>query len=108
MTLMMAMAAAIAYTIGGIFMKLSSGLSVFTPSFLVYLCFGIGASLQTLLTAQSQLGVSYILVLGLESVLAALFGAIFFKEVYSVPAMVGIGFVVAGVTILRTVGTTTP
>jgi multidrug transporter EmrE-like cation transporter len=101
MTFAMAMAAAIAYTIGAIFMKHSAGLSVFTPSLLVYACFAIGASLQTLLMAKSQLGVSYILVLGLESVLAALFGAVFFKETYSVPAMLGIGLIVAGVAILR-------
>jgi multidrug transporter EmrE-like cation transporter len=103
MVLIMAVAAAIAYTIGGIFMKLSSGLSVLIPTFLVYLCFGIGASLQTLLTARSELGISYILVLGLESVFAAAFGSLFFKETYSLPALVGISLVVAGVAILRTV-----
>jgi multidrug transporter EmrE-like cation transporter len=101
MTFAMAIAAAIAYTIGGIFMKHSAGLSVLTPSLLVYLCFGLGASLQTLLTHKAQLGVSYILVLGLESVMAALFGAIFFKETYSIPAMLGIGLIVAGVAVLR-------
>jgi small multidrug resistance pump len=105
MTFAMAIAAAIAYTIGGIFMKHSAGLSVLTPSLLVYLCFGLGASLQTMLLAKSELGVSYILVLGLESVMAALFGAIFFKETYSVPAMVGIGLIVAGVAVLRSVST---
>jgi small multidrug resistance pump/quaternary ammonium compound-resistance protein SugE len=103
MILIMAVAAAIAYTVGGIFMKLSAGLSVVTPTFLVYLCFGIGASLQTLLTARSELGTSYILVLGLESVLAATFGSLFFQETYSFQALLGIAFVVAGVAILRTV-----
>jgi small multidrug resistance pump len=105
MTLLMAIAAALAYTIGGTFMKLSGGLSILGPTLLVYLCFGVGASLQTLITAKSPLGVSYVLVLGLESILAVTFGAIFFKEHYSWQGLFGISLVLAGVTILRTTAT---
>jgi small multidrug resistance pump len=102
-TLLMAIGAALAYTIGGVCMKHSAGLSILAPSLLVYLCFGIGASIQTLLTSQSQLGLSYVLVLGLESILAVIFGALFFQEGYSWQSVLGIALVVAGVAILRTV-----
>jgi multidrug transporter EmrE-like cation transporter len=105
MTLVMAIAAALAYTIGGIFMKLSISFTTLIPSLLVYLCFAIGASLQTLVTGQSQLGVSYVLILGLESILAVIFGMVFFKESYSWQALCGLFLVVAGVAILRSVAT---
>jgi multidrug transporter EmrE-like cation transporter len=101
MTFAMAIAAAIAYSIGGVFMKLSAGFSILIPSLLVYLCFGIGASIQTLLTDQSQLGLSAILVIGIESVLAAGCGMAFFHETYSMPSVMGIGLIVAGVAVLR-------
>jgi multidrug transporter EmrE-like cation transporter len=103
MILAMSIAAALAYTIGGIFMKLSAGLTILVPSLLVYLCFGIGASLQAMLTAKSQLGVSYVLVLGLETILAVGFGTMFFKESYSWLGLCGVVLVVAGVAILHTV-----
>jgi multidrug transporter EmrE-like cation transporter len=105
MILAMSIAAALAYTIGGICMKLSAGLTILAPSLLVYLCFGIGASLQTMLTVKSQLGVSYVLVLGLETILAVGFGTLFFKESYSWLGLSGVVLVVAGVAILHTVTT---
>jgi multidrug transporter EmrE-like cation transporter len=103
MLLLLAIAAALCFTIGGIFMKLSAGLTVLVPTLMVYLCFGIGASLQTLVLARSELGVTYTLILGIESVFAVAFGWLFFKENYSLPALIGMALVVAGVAILRTI-----
>jgi small multidrug resistance pump len=107
MTLLMAITAALAYTIGGIFMKLSGGLTSLIPSLMVYLCFAIGASLQTLVTVKSQLGASYVLILGVESILAVVFGAVFFKESCSWQVFGGMVLIVAGITILRSVATQT-
>lgn len=102
MYLLMVMSAAVFFTVGGIHMKLSQGLTHLTPSLIVYLCFSIGASLQTLATNKSELGATYIFVLGLESVLALLFGVVFFKENYSFLQMLGISLVVMGIVFLRT------
>jgi Small Multidrug Resistance protein len=66
MYLLLAILAAIAYTIGGTFMKLSSGFSEFAPSLMVYVCFLVGATLQIFLLNQTHMGISYILVLGLD------------------------------------------
>lgn len=102
MYLLMVFAAAFCFSIGGMYMKLSQGLSLLIPSLLVYTFFYAGASLQTLATNKSDLGGTYIFVLGLESVLTLLIGAMLFQENYSPLKLVGISLVVAGIIFLRT------
>lgn len=48
MYLVLVLIAAVAYSLGGIYMKLSAGLSQLLPSLFVYLFFAAGASMQTL------------------------------------------------------------
>lgn len=94
-------AAAVLYTIGGVYMKFSAGFTHLVPSLFVYLCFIAGASLQNVAMRQADLGVTYIFVLGMESVLALLFGILLFKESYSLLRLVGISLIVAGMIFLR-------
>jgi multidrug transporter EmrE-like cation transporter len=101
MSLFIAILAALAYAIGGIFMKHSHGLSVFVPTLIVYACFFTGATLQTVLTNGADLGITYIFVLGLEAIIVALFGIHIFQEKLSTLNLTGIIFVVLGVAILR-------
>ncbi|MDX2213001.1 MAG: SMR family transporter [Oculatellaceae cyanobacterium bins.114] len=101
MYFLIAVIAALSYTVGGVFMKLSSGFSQLVPSVMVYLFFLVGASLQIYLTNNSHLGITYILVLGLEAVCAALFSALLFKEGYTTFTIIGIMLVVAGTAFLR-------
>jgi multidrug transporter EmrE-like cation transporter len=101
MYLLTAILAAFAYTVGGVFMKLSAGFSEFIPSLMVYVCFLVGATLQIFLLNNAHMGISYILVLGLETLAAALFSLFFFKESYGIITMVGIFFVVLGTAFLR-------
>lgn len=101
MYLLMAIAAALSYTIGGIFMKLSAGFSQLVPSLLVYLLFLIGASLQTYITHNSHLGITYVLVLGLEAMCAVLFSFFIFKESYTMLTIAGIFLIVLGTAFLR-------
>ena len=102
MYLVLVLIAAISFTIGGIYMKLAAGLSQLVPSLLVYLFFAIGASLQTLAMQKSDLGATYIFVLGIESILTLLFGVLIFKEKYSVLKLFGASLIVAGIIFLRT------
>jgi multidrug transporter EmrE-like cation transporter len=101
MYFVLAALAALSYTIGGVFMKLSAGFTQPLPSFMVYLFFLLGASLQIYLTNNAHLGITYILVLGLEAVCAALFSALLFKEGYTHFTLIGIFLVVAGTACLR-------
>jgi small multidrug resistance pump len=104
MSLSIAIAAALVYTIGGVFMKLSQGLTVLGPTLMVYVCFLAGATLQILLLNGTELGVNYIFVLGLEAVLAALFGIYYFQEKLSLTHLSGMVLVVVGIALLRTGG----
>lgn len=93
--------AALAFTVGGIYMKLSAGLTQLVPSLLVYICFAVGASLQTLAMRKTDLGVTYLVVLGLESVLAFLFSTFLFKEASSAAKYFGLTLLVAGMILLH-------
>jgi multidrug transporter EmrE-like cation transporter len=62
--------AALFFTVGGIFMKLSEGLTKFWPTMIVFALFVTGAALQTLAMKREDLAVSYLVVVGLEAILA--------------------------------------
>jgi small multidrug resistance pump len=104
MSLLIAITAALSYTIGGILMKLSQGLSVPLPTVGVYVLFLLGATLQTILTNGADLGITYILVLGIEAVMATLFGTYIFQERLTFLNFSGIILVVIGVAFLRSGG----
>ncbi|MBW4468788.1 MAG: hypothetical protein KME45_00085 [Stenomitos rutilans HA7619-LM2] len=101
MYLLMAVAAAVFYTVGGIFMKFSAGFSQLIPTGMVYLFFLVGVSLQTYITHNAHLGITYILVLGLEAMCAVLFSLFIFKESYTPLTLVGIFLIAAGTACLR-------
>jgi len=93
--------AALAFSVGGYFMKLSAGLTQFRPTVLVFSCFAIGAGLQTIAMRGNQMAVTYIIVLGLEAITAFSLGVIFLQESSSITKLSGIGLVVVGILVLR-------
>ena len=94
--------AALSFSIGGYFMKLSAGLTQFRPTVLVFTFFAIGAGLQTIAMRDQQMAVTYIVVLGLEAVTAFSLGVFFLKEGSSLAKLAGVGLVLAGIVVLRT------
>jgi multidrug transporter EmrE-like cation transporter len=68
--------AALFFTVGGVFMKLSEGLTKFWPTVIVFALFLAGAALQTLAMKREDLAVTYLWVVGLESILAFAFGVL--------------------------------
>jgi multidrug transporter EmrE-like cation transporter len=97
----MSCAAAITFAVGGIFMKLSLGLSQPFFSAMIFICFGLGVVLQTLVIAKTELGSAYISILGLEAVATLLFSIGLFKEGVSLVKICGLVAIVAGVILLR-------
>jgi multidrug transporter EmrE-like cation transporter len=97
----MSCVAAIVFAVGGIFMKLSLGLSQPGYTLAVFACFGVGAALQTLVIAKTDLGGTYISILGLEAVATLIFSIGLFKEDFSLMKLVGLGAIVMGVALLR-------
>jgi small multidrug resistance pump len=94
-------AAALLYVIGGVAMKYSRSLTVLQPSLLLYAAFLGGATLQTIGMSGSKMGVTYVVVLGLEAVLALACAAAFLGERVSVSQLAGAILVVAGIVVLE-------
>src|SRR4249920_4271986 len=97
----MVMAAALFFTVGGIFMKLSEGLTKFWPTMIVFALFVTGAALQTLAMKREDLAVTYLVVVGLESILAFLFGILVFSESCSPVRIAGVMLIALGIISLR-------
>ena len=93
--------AAVMYVTGGVLMKYSQGLTHVVPAFGLTALFGAGALIQARAMRHEELGTSYIVVLGLEALLAMTYGALFFGEQISPRAAGGIALVLIGIVILR-------
>jgi multidrug transporter EmrE-like cation transporter len=93
--------ASLAFTLGGVCMKFSDGLTRLVPAVLLYVLFAVGATLQTVAMRRADLGVVYVVVLGLEAVLAFAFGALIFRETTTLWKMGGVALVVAGIALLH-------
>lgn len=93
--------AALFFAVGGYFMKLANGLTVFVPSLLVFVCFATGAALQTVAMRGVEMGPVYLMVLGLESVLAFGFSVFFLHESATPARILAVGLITAGIVLLR-------
>ena len=93
--------AALAFSVGGIFMKLSNGVTKFAPSVIFLALFAAGAALQALAMKRQDLAVTYLIVLGLESILAFLFGVLLFNESCNTARVAGVSLIAVGIASLR-------
>jgi multidrug transporter EmrE-like cation transporter len=101
LTFLMSAGAALIFAIGGLFMKLSVGLSHPLYSGMIFVCFGLGAILQTLAINRTELGSTYISILGLEAFATLLFSSWLFKEDFSLAKLFGLATIILGVALLR-------
>jgi multidrug transporter EmrE-like cation transporter len=93
--------AAVSYSVGGYYMKLSNGFNQFGPTALVFMLFCLGAGLQTWAMRNEQMTVTYILVLGLEAVIAFGLGVFLLNESSSALKVAGTLFILVGIVLLR-------
>jgi multidrug transporter EmrE-like cation transporter len=93
--------AAIMYVSGGAFMKYSQGLTRALPTVGLTVLFSAGALIQARAMRHEELGTSYILVLGLEALLAVTIGTLLFGEQISARTLLGIALVLIGIVVLR-------
>lgn len=101
MGLLQLILASICYALGGVFMKLSNGISRPWPSAAFYLFFAAGATLQATAMRHADFGVSYIVVLGLEAVVTLALSIWYLHESSSPSRIAAVGLVVIGITWLR-------
>jgi multidrug transporter EmrE-like cation transporter len=93
--------AALFFTVGGIFMKLSDGLTKFWPTTTVFILFLAGAALQALAMKREDLAVTYLVVVGLEAIFAFLFGVLVFSESYAPVRIAAVSLIALGIVSLR-------
>ena len=88
-------------------LKASAEFTRLVPSLIVIVGYGVAFYLLTLVLRSIPVGITYALWAGLGIVLVAIVGAIIFKEVPDVPAVIGMGLIVAGVVVLNVFSKTT-
>ena len=93
--------AAALYVAGGALMKASRGLTRILPTVGLVVFFAAGALVQAKAMRQQQMGSSYVVVLGLEALLAVAAGSVFFGEHVTTKMLAGVIFVVIGIVMLR-------
>jgi multidrug transporter EmrE-like cation transporter len=101
MYLFLSLMAALAFTSGGVFMKHADGLRHTLPVAVFVALFSVGAVLQSQAMRGTDLGVTYILVLGIEAALAFGMGVAFFGEAVTVQKTAAVALIVTGIAFLR-------
>ena len=101
MYLLLLIAAALLFATGGLFMKLSVGLTNLSPSVLVFVFFCAGAACQAIAMKRADMGVAYVFVLGLEAIVA--FGISVFALHESAPParVIAVLLIVSGIVLLE-------
>src|ERR1700745_3566136 len=93
--------AALSFSIGGYFMKLSAGLTHLRPTLLMFGFFSVGAVLQTVAMRGEQMAVPYIVVLGFEAITALVLSMVLLNESASLSKIGGVALVLAGIVLLK-------
>jgi small multidrug resistance pump len=94
--------AALSFSIGGYFMKLSVGLTRLRPTLLMFGFFSVGAVLQTVAMRGEQMAITYIVVLGFEAISALVLSVLLLNESASLAKVAGVALVLGGIVLLRT------
>jgi small multidrug resistance pump/quaternary ammonium compound-resistance protein SugE len=101
MPLLQLLLASVAYAVGGVFMKISAGLSRPAPIAAFVALFAGGSLLQALGMREADLGVAYIFVLGVEAVVAVALSVFYLHEKFTAARAAAVFLVIVGVMLLR-------
>ena len=82
-------------------LKASEEFTKLIPSLIVIVGYGVAFYLLTLVLRTIPVGITYAVWAGLGIVLVALAGAILYKQIPDIPAVIGMGLIVAGVVIIN-------
>lgn len=87
-------------------LKSAEGFTKLNPSLLVILGYGAAFYLLSLVLRHMTVGVTYAIWSGVGIVLVALVGFVVFREMPDTPAIIGMGLIIAGVTVIHAFSTT--
>jgi small multidrug resistance pump len=93
--------AIIAEVIATSFLKASAEFTRLVPSLIVVTGYGIAFYLLTIVLRSIPVGITYAIWSGVGIILVAVVGAIFYKQIPDLPAMIGMALIVSGVVIIH-------
>ena len=82
-------------------LKASEEFTKLVPSMIVIVGYGIAFYLLTLVLRSIPVGVTYAVWAGVGIVLVAIVGAVPYKQIPDIPAIIGMGLIVAGVVVIN-------
>ncbi len=82
-------------------LKASAEFTKLIPSLIVIVGYGASFYLLTLVLRTIPVAITYAIWSGLGIVLVALIGAILYKQIPDIPAVIGMGLIVAGIAIIN-------
>jgi small multidrug resistance pump len=88
-------------------LKASEEFTKLVPSFIVLVGYGAAFYLMTLVIRTIPIGITYAVWSGIGIVLIALVGAIFYKQIPDLPAVIGMGLIISGVVVIHLFSKTT-
>jgi len=88
-------------------LKASEEFTKLVPSLIVIVGYGVAFYLLALVLRAIPLGITYAVWAGLGIVLVAVTGAIVYRQIPDLPAIVGMGLIVAGVVVINVFSNTT-
>lgn len=101
MQLVLLVAAAFLFSLGGVAMKTSAGLTRIWPSLAVFALFSGGAACQALGMKRAEMGVVYVSVLGLEAIAAFTLSWLALGEKPTVSKLSALFLIVGGIALLQ-------
>jgi len=87
-------------------LKASNGFTVLVPSVIVVLGYAGAFFLLSVTLRYMPVGIAYAIWAGLGIVLVAIVGAVFYRQVPDLPAIIGIALILAGVLVINLVSKT--
>jgi len=87
-------------------LKSAEGFTKLWPSILVVVGYGAAFYLLSLVLRHMTVGIAYAIWSGIGIVLVALVGFVVFREMPDTPAIIGMGMIIAGVTVIHTFSNT--
>lgn len=93
--------AIVAEVIGTSALKMSDGFTKLWPSLVVIVGYGLAFYFLAIVLKSIPVGIAYAIWAGLGIALITLVGVLFFKQSLDMPAVAGIGLIVAGVLVIN-------
>ncbi|HOO91588.1 MAG TPA: SMR family transporter [Syntrophales bacterium] len=82
-------------------LKASEEFTRWIPSLIVIIGYGMAFYYMTLALRSIPLGITYAVWAGLGIVLVTVAGAVLYKQIPDIPAMIGIGLIIAGIIVIK-------